>query len=304
MILREGTRRPAQGLVSQPVTSASCALTLYDGQIMQPALEFSRLSLARQIDPFQIEYSKFEREVHILILDTLNAANARLADEFEEDKAKLTGGLDESTIRRSERITDDLSELHWFLRDQQRFLRNMSVVGLASRLMHVLRQMGRAAENFSPRKKGRYSSDGKDKSEFGRLWVEYRERFNVDVKANPDLIVFIQPLCAVRNQIVHEGGVANTYKSKGDTLAAPVDRGGKGIPFDPNDMLDLTFSTAFPEFVDGEGLDAEVVVSYEQLKMMLKGSLELVKWCAVQIRAKHLAWAKAYDEANPGRRVF
>jgi hypothetical protein len=271
---------------------------------MRAALEFSRLSLARQIDPFQFEYSKFDREVHVLILGTLHAANTRLADEFEEDKAKITAGLDESTIRRSERLTDDLSELQWFLQDQQRFLRNMSVVGLASRLTHVLRQMARAAESFSPRNKGRYSTDGKDTSAFGRLWVEFRERFNLDVKANPDLIAFVQPLCAVRNQIVHEGGVANSYKFKQDTLAAPIDHEGKGIPFDPNEMLDIKFSTAFPEFVEGEGSDAEVAVNHEQLKNMVKGSLELVKWCAVQIRAKQLAWAKADDDANPGRRVF
>jgi hypothetical protein len=277
---------------------------VYNFLAMTSPWKFSRLSLARQIDPFYFEYSSFEREVHILILGTLDAANKRLEAEFQEDTAKITVGMDEATIRSSERLTDDLSELHWFLQDQQRFLRNMSAVGLASRLTHVLRQMARAGENFSPRNKGRYSSDGKDKSEFGRLWVEFRERFNVDVKGNPDLIVFIQPLCAVRNQIVHEGGVANPYKFKGDTLAAPVDHGGKGTPFDPNEMLDLNFSTAFPEFVDGEGSDAKVAVSHEQLKKMVKGSLELVKWCAVQIRAKQLAWAKADDDANPGRRVF
>jgi hypothetical protein len=69
-------------------------------------------------------------------------------------------------------------------------------------------------------------------------------------------------------------------------------------------MLNHKFSTAFPEFVDGEGVDAEVAVSQDQLESMVKSSLELVKWCAVQIRAKQLAWAKTDDEANPGRITF
>jgi len=270
---------------------------------MRYAPEYSRLSLARQADPFHCEYSRFEREVHILILGTLRAANQRLADEFEEDKAKITAGLDESTIRNSERLTDDLSELHWFLHDQQRFLLNMAVVGLASRLTHTLRQIARAAETFSPRKKN-YDSDGKDNSEFGRLWVEFRERFDVDVKADSDRAAFIQPLREVRNQIVHDGGIANPYRFRQDIQEAPFDPEREGTPFDPNKMLNLKFSAGFPEFVDGEGLDAEVAVSHEQLEYMVKSSLELVKWCAVQIRAKQLAWAKTDDDANPGRIIF
>jgi hypothetical protein len=282
----------------------SPALLLYDVLVMRYTPEFSRLSLAREDDPFYCEYSRFEREVHILILGTLQAANSRLADEYEKDKAKITAGLDESTIRNSERLTENLSELHWFLHDQQRFLLNMAVVGLRSRLTHTLQQMARAAESFSPRNKGRYSSDGKDTSAFGRLWVEFRERFNLDVKANPNLIAFIQPLCAVRDQIVHEGGVANPYKFKQDIQEAPFDPERVGTTLDHNKMLNHKFSTAFPEFVDGEGVDAEVAVSQDQLESMVKSSLELVKWCAVQIRAKQLAWAKTDDEANPGRITF
>jgi hypothetical protein len=211
--------------------------------------------------------------------------------------------LDEATVRSSELLTDDLAELNWFLHDQKRFLLNMAVVGLASRLTHTLRQMARAAETFSPRKKN-YGSDGKDSSEFGRLWVEFRERFDIDVKADPKRVAFIQPLREVRNQIVHDGGVANPYKFKQDTQAARFDQEREGMPFDLNQMLDLKFSTAFPDFVDGEGSDAEVAVSQEQLESMVKDSLELAKWCAEQIRARELACAKDDDDANPGRRVF
>jgi len=79
---------------------------------------------------------------------------------------------------------------------------------------------------------------------------------------------------------------------------------GKLYHSTPNEVLDPKFSTAFPEFVDGEEPDDEVAVGHEQLKKMVKGSLELVKWCAVQIRAKQLDWARADDDANLGRRVF
>ena len=45
-------------------------------------MEFSRLSLSRQNDQFYFEYSTFEREVYILILGTLDAANARACYEL------------------------------------------------------------------------------------------------------------------------------------------------------------------------------------------------------------------------------
>jgi hypothetical protein len=262
-------------------------------------MEFSRLSLASQSDRFHFEYSTFEREVYILILGTLDAANARLESEFEEDKAKITAGLCESAVNLSERLTDDLAELHWFFHDQRRFLLNMALVGLSSRLTHSLRQLARLAESFSARKK-KYG--GKDKSEFELLWIEYKERFDFDIE--PNRIAFIEPLRAVRNQIVHDGGVANPYLFRQDIQEGRTDNELEGIPFDTNKMLDLKFSSAFPDFVTGEGVDAEVAVSQEQLQFMIKSSLELVKWCAERIRKKELAFAKADDDAHPGRRVF
>jgi hypothetical protein len=57
---------------------------------------------ALQIDQFHSEYSNFEREVHILILGTLDAANKRLEAEFDEDTAKITAGLDEATVHGNE----------------------------------------------------------------------------------------------------------------------------------------------------------------------------------------------------------
>src|ERR1700739_2614584 len=128
---------------------------------------------------------------------------------------------------------------------QQRFLRNMALVGLASRLTHALRAMAKAAETFNSRKK-RYGQ--KDMSEFTRLWVEYKERFGIDFDAHASRIAFIEPLREVRNQIVHDGGEANTIK--------PLDE--IEDPGRDSDILDVWFSAKYPEYVRGMGIGAEV----------------------------------------------
>ncbi|MFI5089636.1 MAG: hypothetical protein ACHP7P_06220 [Terriglobales bacterium] len=165
----------------------------------------------------------------------------------------------------------------------------MAVVALASRLTHALRQMARSAETFSPRKNGRYGGSGK--SEFQRLWAEYSERFGMDFDANAGLIAFVEPMTAARNQIVHEGGQANPFKSL-DALDLDAD-------FD--DMLDLSFSKKYSQFVQGESFGAEVSISEEQLEAMIKSSVQLVKWCAHELRMQELASAIKDDDANPGR---
>jgi hypothetical protein len=96
-----------------------------------------------------------------------------------------------------EHLADQQHELHMYYSDQERFVRNMAVVALASRLTHALREMARSAETFSSRKK---RHGGTDKSEFQLLWAEYSERFGMNFDA--DLIAFIEPMRAVRNQIV------------------------------------------------------------------------------------------------------
>jgi hypothetical protein len=48
-------------------------------------------------------------------------------------------------------------------------------------------------------------------------------------------------------------------------------------------MLDTAFSQACPHFVVGEGWDAEVVVSQEQLDLMCEASVALVRWRAAEL---------------------
>jgi hypothetical protein len=125
--------------------------------------------------------------------------------------------------------------------------------------------MARSAETLSSRKKRQGRSD---KSKFQRLWAEYSERFGMNFDA--DLIASIEPVRAVCNQIIHDGGQANPFKSQVEL--------GLGSDFD--DMLDLSFSKQYPKFVQGESSSADVTVSEEQLEEMIKGSVEMVKWSA------------------------
>ena len=85
-----------------------------------------------------------------------------------------------------------------------------------------------------------------------------------------DLIALIAPMRAVRNQIIHDGGQANPFKSQVEL----------GLDPDFDDMLDLSFSKQYPKFVQGESSSAEVTASEEQLEEVITGSVELVKWSA------------------------
>jgi hypothetical protein len=89
---------------------------------------------------------------------------------------------------------------------QERFLRNLALVALASRLVHTLKKMARLAEHICPS-----THDYEGRSEFLRLWAEYGARFSIDFSAHADKIAFVEPMVRVRNQIVHEGGEANTW---------------------------------------------------------------------------------------------
>jgi hypothetical protein len=253
--------------------------------------QFSRLSLVKQFDFFQSECDYFERDVHLLILGTLHAATTYLSGELTGDVAKIKSALEKAGGEYHEYLIDQYAELKTYCTDQQRFVRNMAVVALASRLTHALRQMAKSAETFSPRRK-RYGKG--DMSEFQRLWAEYSERFGINLNDHADLIAFIEPMRVVRNQIVHDGGQANPFKSLDDSVP---DR-------DFNDMLDISFSLKYPEFVDGEGSSAEVSVREDQLQAMINNSVALVKWCAHELRIREHASAIKDDDANPGRMKF
>jgi hypothetical protein len=115
-------------------------------------------------------------------------------------------------------------------------------------------------------------------SEFDRVWVEYRERFGIDFVTNAHRIAFVEPMRSVRNQIVHEGGEANTLKPF-DFI--DVNGGNAGL-------LDLSFSQKYPEYVSGDGIGAEVSVSQEQLQRNIDSSVDLVGWLAEELRKREL----------------
>jgi len=80
----------------------------------------------------------------------------------------------------------------------------------------------------------------------------------------------------VRNQIVHNGGEANKYKSMDDMDLAAGDAG----------YLDMEFSEKYPEYVSGSGVNAGVNVTQEQLQSMIESSVALVGWLAKELRAR------------------
>jgi hypothetical protein len=115
-------------------------------------------------------------------------------------------------------------------------------------------------------------------SEFDRIWVEYRERFGIDFASNAHSIAFVETMREVRNQIVHDGGEANTLKPL-DSI--DVNGGDAGL-------LDTWFSEKYPDYVSGEGVGAEVSVSQEQLQKHIDASVDLVGWLASELRERAL----------------
>ena len=117
-------------------------------------------------------------------------------------------------------------------------------------------------------------------SEFEGLWAEYNERFKIDlIGEHASRVAFVEPLREVRNQIVHDGGEANTLKRLDE-----ADLNG-----DESGWLDLDFSRKYPQYVQGEGIGAEVNVTQELLDKNIEASIELVAWLAGELRRRELA---------------
>ena len=226
------------------------------------------------IDLYEMEASSFEADVNLLIRNTLHAALAHLSGRADKDLADIKKALDKAT---HDEVQNYLVEEHVDVLAtglaQERFLRNMALVALASLLTHALRKIARDAEHFVPRKK-KYGTTSD--SEFERLWKEYADRFGIDFTTNSSRIAFVEPMRKVRNRIVHEGAAANGWNE--DTLPS-LQRGEEPT-------LDTKFSKAYPDFVRGEGWDAEVVVSQEQLDSMCDASVALVQWLATELDTK------------------
>jgi hypothetical protein len=152
-------------------------------------------------------------------------------------------------------------------------LRNMALVALSSRLTHALRNMTKSAESFSPRRKEGYGHRGM--GEYRRLWLEYSERFGIDFSATADRTAFVETMRDVRNQIVHDGAEANTFK-----FSDEIDWNEGVLAF-----MDCSFSEKYPDYVS----DDEVSVSSEQLEKAVEASVSLVGWLAKQLRNRELA---------------
>ncbi|WP_291984534.1 hypothetical protein [Luteitalea sp.] len=224
------------------------------------------------VDLYAMEADSFEADVNLLIRHTLHVALTNLSASANVELASIEGALNRT---RDDQVQYYLVEQHVDVlatgASQERFLVNMAVVALASRLLHALKLMARTAEHFRPT-----THNYKGKSEFLRLWTEYRERFSVDFKANSAKIAFVEPMVMARNRIVHAGGEANEWSRN--------TRESLRIGQEPS--LDTSFSDSCPQFVTGEGWNAEVVVRQVQLDSMCDSAVELVRWLAKELSAQ------------------
>jgi hypothetical protein len=232
-----------------------------------------------ELDVFKMEYSQFEWDVHILIEGTLEASIQYLGTEARKGLGKIEEALENPHFDDDHReyLVDEHTDVLVTQGGQERFLRNMALVALASRLAHALREMARLG-TFSKRRDGRY---GRSKaSEFERLWAEYSERFGIDI-ANSGRADFVESMVGARNRVVHAGGEANTWKPHDQLDWNSGDEG----------LLETDFSKKYPEYVSGSGVNAEVRVSEELLDRNIAASIELVAWLAWELRWKELASA-------------
>ena len=228
-----------------------------------------------RVDFYNIEYQQFLWDVHILIEGTMHASLRYLDTEAKEELQKIEAEI--KRTRNVERLVDEHVDILSRNTDQERFVRNMASVALASRLTHSLRKMARSAESFSHPEK---SYGHQRMIEFHRGWIEYEKPFGIDGSAaNHDRIEFVETLRQVRNQFVHNGGDANTYKRLDES---DLESGEDGY-------LETDFSRKYPQYVSGDGVGAGVNISESQLQAAIKSSIELVGWLAGELRTRELA---------------
>ncbi len=237
-------------------------------------------SWVSEIDFFSDEVSRFERDVHLLILGTLNASIRYMDEQVKTELADIEKAISDAiNPDYQQHLAEEHADVLALNVDQETFLRNMALVALATRLTHALRYMARSSETFVERKK-RYGTRGM--SEFDCLWAEFAERFGIDFTQHAEKIDFVNTLRNVRNQIVHDGGEANPFKPLAES---ELDAGDEG-------MFDLSFSKEFNDYVHGTGCGAEVCVSQEQLEWHIAKATTLVKWLAEEFRRVQLALSK------------
>jgi len=226
-----------------------------------------------------MEVRQFEWDLHILIIGTLDDGIKGLAERVTKESQYLKNKLEDATGGYAEYLADQHAEVWMQNSGQERFLRNMALVALTSRLVHALRKLSMQAEHFRPLTK---HWRNRSLSEFQRIWDDASERFGIDLRSHSDNIAFTEIIREVRNQIVHDAGEANPYK----TLEA-----AKNLP-EENSRLDRSFSQKYPDYVEGVDSTAEVSVTQEQLNTHFDASLRLVKWFAGELRSREMVWLK------------
>ena len=234
--------------------------------------------LLSDMDFYNDEYQQFQWDVHVLIKGTLDASVRYLGTKTNADLEEIKAALENShDDENQQHLVDEHVDVLETSSRQERFLRNMALVALSSRLTHALRNMTKSAESFSPRRKEGYGHPRM--SEYRRLWLEYTERFGIDFSVNAERIEFVETMRVVRNQIVHDGAEANTFKFNDE-----VDW-NEGVTA----FLDCSFSEKYPDYVSGDNIGAEVSVSREQLDRAVEASVNLVGWFAKELRTRELS---------------
>ena len=233
-------------------------------------------------DAYEAEANYFVEDVYVLVLNTLHASSRYLSEEAEKQQARIESHLEGAKDEPAGRLAQDHADIGIELAEQERFLRNQALVSLMSRLTYGLFRMTRLADTWNePNLHGgsrHRNEDGRD--EFKKIWREYRERFNINFSAKH--IGFVDRYRRVRNRIVHCGGQANTFLSYGEIdFQTGIDGG-----------LDESFSRDYPEFVTGEGRNAQVEVTDDLLELAASKSCALVAYAAQQLRLKELDFFK------------
>ena len=120
-------------------------------------------------DMYEMEYSQFQWDVHILIEGTLEASIRYLDTESATELTKIEEALKKNHFddEYQEHLVDEHVDVMATMGGQERFLRNMALVALVSRLSHAVREMAQVGLFGKPQ--GPYGK--KNDSEFQRLWM-------------------------------------------------------------------------------------------------------------------------------------
>lgn len=230
----------------------------------------SKFEWRRSIDFFRFEHQKFERDVHTVVLESLEAGIKQLDRVFKRTSDRFDARLEGAPPEQEDWIVDNFIDIRADHEDQVRFLRNIAIVALLARLTHVLRQFARHGDEIAARSDSGYPGE----NEFQQLWAEFRLRFHIQLP--PKHIQWIEPLRRARNLIVHNGGEANPIKYEADEHGALIPK------------RDTSFSKRYRQFVEGEDYSAEVRVTQIQLMRASTSAVELSAWLAKRLRERQL----------------